>query len=126
MMIANWNKERMVSFLLRIGLASVLLYAALASFMDPDTWASFLPKFLRDAFPDQIKLFLFGFSVYELLLVCVLLLDKYVYQAAILSALTMIGILVFNAQGMDVIFRDVAIMFMALALAVLKKDNAAS
>ena len=126
MMIANWNKERMVSFLLRVGLASVFLYAALASFMDPETWATFLPKMLRDTFPDQILMFLFAFSIYELLLVAVLLLDTFVYWAAILSALTMIGIVVTNAAGMDVVFRDVAIMFMALALAVLKKPVASN
>ena len=75
----------------------------------------------RDTFPDQMKLILFGFSSYELVLVALLLLDMYVYQAAILSALTMIGIVMTNAAGMDVVFRDVAIMFMALALAVTKK-----
>lgn len=123
MMIANWNRERMVSFLLRVGLASVFVYAALAAFMDPEIWAGFLPKFLRDMFPDQIRYFLMAFSSYELILVALLLADKYVFQAAVLSALTMVGILVFNAQGMDVLFRDVAIMFMAAALAVLKKDQ---
>ncbi|OGE84442.1 MAG: hypothetical protein A2846_02665 [Candidatus Doudnabacteria bacterium RIFCSPHIGHO2_01_FULL_49_9] len=126
MLISNWKKDRLISFLLRIGLASVFLYAALAAFMDPDTWANFLPKFLRDMFPDQIRYFLMAFSLYELALVAVLLLDKFVYWAAIFSALTMVGILVFNAQGMDVIFRDVAIMFMAAALAVLKKDEPAA
>lgn len=113
------NRERLVSFFLRIGLTAVFIYAAIASFMDPDTWASFIPSFMGEIVP--VKTLLMAFSVYELVLAILLFLDRYVFAAAILSALTMAGIVVTNAPGMDVVFRDVAIMFMALALAALKK-----
>lgn len=113
------NRERLVSFFLRVGLASVFIYAATASFMQPDTWASFLPQFIGNIVP--LKTALFAFSVYELILAALLLADRYVFGAAILSALTMAGILITNTAGMDVLFRDAAIMFMALALAALKK-----
>lgn len=119
MLTGDVQRERLVSFFLRMGLAAVFLYAAIASFMDPDTWATFLPSFMGDMMP--LRTVLFAFSVYELVLAALLLLDKYVFSVAVLSALTMIGILVTNAAGMDVLFRDVAIMFMALALAALKK-----
>lgn len=113
------TQERLVSFLLRIGLATVFLYAAIASFMDPDTWASFFPLFMREMMPQ--KTLLFVFSIYELLLVLFLLLEKQVFYVAILSALTMFGIVAVNATGMDVVFRDIAIGFSALALAMLYK-----
>jgi len=119
MISGDVSRQGLVSFFLRIGLAAVFLYAAVASFMDPDTWATFLPTFMGEMVP--LKTLLFAFSAYELVLAAALLLDKYVFQVAVLSALTMIGILVTNAAGMDVLFRDVAIMFMALALAALKK-----
>src|SRR3989344_5747529 len=112
-------REKLVSFFLRIGLAAVFTYAAIASFMDPDTWASFIPSFMGEMVP--VKSLLMVLSVYELILAALLLLDRYVLVAAIFSALTMAGILATNTAGMDVLFRDVAIMFMALALAALKK-----
>lgn len=113
------NRQRLVSFFLRIGLAAVFIYAATASLLNPDTWASFIPSFAAEILP--VKILLAAFSVYELLLAGVLLLDRFVFPAAILSTLTMAAILATNAAGMDVLFRDVAIMFMALALAALKK-----
>ncbi len=119
MFTGDINRERLVSFFLRIGLAAVFIYAAVASFMDPDTWASFIPAFMGQIIP--VKTLLVIFSIYELVLAALLLLDRYVLAAAIFSALTMAGILATNTAGMDVLFRDVAIMFMALALAALKK-----
>lgn len=112
-------REKLVSFFLRIGLAAVFIYAAIASFLDPDTWASFIPSFVGEIVPPQALLMVF--SLYELALAGVLLLDRFVFPAAALAALTMAAILITNAAGMDVLFRDVAIMFMALALAALKK-----
>lgn len=114
------TRERLVSFFLRIGLAAVFVYAAIGSFLDPDTWASFIPSFMGEMVP--VKALLMAFSVYELVLAMLLLADRYVFAAAILSAATMAGIVLVNAPGMDVVFRDVAIMFMALALAALKSN----
>ncbi|OGE78965.1 MAG: hypothetical protein A2751_00665 [Candidatus Doudnabacteria bacterium RIFCSPHIGHO2_01_FULL_46_14] len=119
MLTGDLSRQRLVSFFLRIGLAVVFIYAAIASFMDPDTWASFIPSFMDRMIP--LKALLMIFSVYELVLAALLLWDRYVFTTAILSALTMLGIVIMNAPGMDVVFRDVAIMFMALALAALKK-----
>ena len=70
-----------------------------------------------------MKIFLPIFSVYEIALGLWLLSNKKTFYAAILSALTMAGIVIFNLQGMNVVFRDVTIFFAAAALAVLTKDN---
>ena len=113
------NKERLVSFLLRVGLATVFLYAAFGAFLDPDSWVGFLPLWMRNLVPE--RLLLAGFSSYEIVLSLWLLSDKYIKYAAALSALTLAAVIVQNYQAMDIVFRDVAILFSALALYVLVK-----
>ncbi|MBU6141740.1 hypothetical protein KGO95_01295 [Patescibacteria group bacterium] len=105
------------SFLLRIGLASVFLYAAVASFIEPDAWIGYLPVFLRHIFP--ANLLLAGFSTYQIVLSLWLLTGKRAFYAALLSALTLVGIIVANIGALDIIFRDFAILFASLALAAL-------
>ncbi|HUZ92750.1 MAG TPA: hypothetical protein VNG29_01995 [Candidatus Paceibacterota bacterium] len=107
----------LVSFLLRIGLASVFLYAAVAAFIEPDAWIGYLPIFLRHIFP--ANLLLAGFSTYEALLSLWLLSGKKAFYAALLAAITLVGIIVANIGALDIVFRDFAIFFSALALAAL-------
>lgn len=107
----------LVSFLLRIGLASVFLYAAVAAFIEPDAWIGYLPIFLRHMFP--ANLLLAGFSAYQILLSFWLLSGKKALYAALLSALTLVGIIIANIGALDIVFRDFAILFAALALAAL-------
>lgn len=107
----------LVSFLLRAGLASVFLYAAVAAFIEPDAWIGYLPVFLRHMFP--ANLLLAGFSTYQILLSLWLLSGKKTFYVALLSALTLVGIIVANIGALDIVFRDFAILFAALALAAL-------
>ena len=111
------NSIPTVSFLLRVGLASTFLYAAIASFFDPYSWIGYFPAFMKGIVPDSVLLN--GFSIYEILLSLWLLSGKEQFYAAILSALTIAGIIIFNLGLLDVIFRDFAILFSAAALAVL-------
>ena len=111
------NSISIVSFLIRAGLASVFLYAAIGSFAEPDSWIGYMPMFLRNIFPAD--LLLTGFSIYQIILSLWLLSGKYVFYAALLSALTLVGIIVANLGVLDVLFRDFAILFSAAALAVL-------
>jgi len=113
------KKELLISFLLRVGLALVFLYAATASFLEPDSWIGFLPGFMRDIMPAKILLSLF--SIYEIVLAFWLLSGKKTFYAAILAAATMFAITVTSLGALDIVFRDVAIFFMATALAVLSK-----
>ena len=115
------NNKYLVSFLLRIGLVIAFLYAAVASFLDPNSWIGFLPQWLRNIFP--ANLLLIGFSVYEVGLSLWLLAGKKTFPAAIFSIATMLGIIIVNMRALDIVFRDVAIMFMAIALAVLSKSK---
>jgi hypothetical protein len=117
-------QTRLVSFLLRTGLAIAFLYAAIASFLEPISWIGFFPAFLRELLPAEILLMVF--SVYELGLALWLLSGKASYYAGLLSAATLAGIIVFNLGALDIIFRDIAILASALALVALEKPEPSS
>lgn len=111
------NQKNLPDILLRVGLASVFLYAAVASFVKPLSWIGFFPAFMQHVFPGYLILNIF--SVYEIVLALWILSGKKVFYAAILAALTLSGIIVFNLTILDIVFRDFAIIFAALALAAL-------
>ncbi len=110
------SQKQLASFLLRCAIASVFVYAAVASFLTPDNWIGFFPIFLRHLFLQNILLG--GFSVYELVLALWLLSGKYTFFAAIFSALTLSGVVIFNLDQLDIVFRDFAIILAAASLAV--------
>ncbi|HEY4964194.1 MAG TPA: hypothetical protein VIH90_05855 [Candidatus Saccharimonadales bacterium] len=108
------NRNKLASLLLRIGLASVLLYASISAFKTPSDWIGFLPHILTSRFPGHI---LIGFfSVYEMLLAFWLLSGYYIKYAAILAALTFSGIILTNLKLLPLTFRDITMVFAALAL----------
>ena len=110
------NQKTVAIFLLRAAIASVFFYAAIASFITPDNWVGYFPIFLRHMIPQG--LLLPGFSVYELALAMWLLSGKYIFYAAILACITLLGIIIFNIDQLDIVFRDFAIILSAASLAV--------
>jgi hypothetical protein len=117
----NFSKERLVSFLLRMGIGLVFFYAAVAAFITPDNWVGFFPQWLHDIIPGTVLLPIF--STYEILLALWLISGKHTYWAALLAAATLLAIVLPNILVLDVIFRDIAILFSALALAALSKPQ---
>ncbi len=101
--------------LLRVGLAIVFLYAAISSTVQPSDWIGYLPSILTDHFSATVLLKVF--SVYELLLAAWLLSGVYVRYGALLCAVTLGGIVASNFSLLPISFRDIGLMFAALALA---------
>jgi len=110
------KQKQTVGFLLRLSIASVFLYAAIASFLQPDNWVGFFPPFLSKIFP--LGFILNGFSFYQFSLSLWLLSGKKTFYAAILAAITLLGIITVNFAQLDILFRDFAILIGAIALAV--------
>ena len=108
--------EPLVSFFLRSGLAVVFFYAGIASLLTPENWIGFVPDFVRSIFPASI--FLALFSIYQIILGIWLLSNKKIFYASILSVLTMFFIVITNIFLFDILFRDIAILLMAIALAI--------
>ena len=115
------DKNYLAIFFLRIGIAFAFFYVAISSFLNPISWIGFIPKFVELFVPAQT--FLYGHAAFDMLLGIWLLTNRKIFYAAILSALTMFGIIIFNLSAMDIIFRDVAIFFSCVALAVLVKNS---
>jgi uncharacterized membrane protein YphA (DoxX/SURF4 family) len=106
-----------VSLLLRAGLAIVFLYAAISAIRTPEAWISYVPSFTTRFV--SAKTSLDGISTVQIILSIVLLSGKYVRYAAALSAALLAGIIVFNFSTLLITFRDIGLVFMAVALAVL-------
>lgn len=107
------NKD-MASLMLRVGLAAVFLYAAVSSLQHPVEWIGFLPAFMRDIVPGATLIKIF--AVYELALAAWLVSGRRVRYAGLVSAATLAGIVITNPGQLIVTFRDIGLVFMALAL----------
>lgn len=115
------DKTKLATLILRVGLAFSFSYAALSSFLEPDQWIGWFPALLKQLIPNPPLLLLF--SIYEILLAVWLLSGKKTFFAALLSAATLAGIVIFNLSQMIVVFRDLSLCLSALSLAVLTKDD---
>ncbi len=109
------SRTSLAPLFLRLGLATVLLYASVSSTLQPNEWIGYLPPILTDHFDANVLLTLF--SIYELLLAIWLLSGMYVRYAALLCAVTFVGIITSNIGLFSISFRDIGLMFAALALA---------
>ncbi len=115
--IKKRGKNWWVSLSLRIGLAIVFLYPAISAITEPLAWTGFIPPFISSVI-DPI-LFLHIHSAFELLLVIWFLSNWKVKYPAILGGLFTIAIVVTNLGAFSLVFRDVAVIFMCIALAIL-------
>lgn len=113
------KKDILISFLLRSGLAIVFLYAAISSLLSPDRWVGFVPGFMENIISREN--FLIIFSIYEIILSVYLLSNRRIFLVSILSSITLLFILAINVVQLDILFRDIAILFMSLALLALSK-----
>lgn len=107
-------------WLLRIGLATMFLYAAIDSFIHPSDWVGFLPSFVIAMFDAELLLKIF--SVFEIALAAWLLSGVYTRYAALLAAAMLIGITVSNFSLLAISFRDIGLACGALALAALADE----
>lgn len=105
---------RLVSWLLRIGLAATFLYAAIASLRAPLEWAGFLPSFLTAQFNAQQLTTVF--AAYEIGLSLWLLSGWRQRLSGLICALTLLGIIFANPLQLIITFRDFGLFFAALAV----------
>lgn len=114
------DRPGLPALLLRLGLAVILLYAAIGSFVNPREWIGYFPAFMTELVDKNILLNIF--SAYELALAAWLLSGVRVRSAALLTAATLAGIVLANFDLFAITFRDIALIFAALALAALAKE----
>jgi len=111
-----------VEILLRIGVAFAFIYPAVAAFFDPLSWVGFFPIFLRDIVPND-TLLLHAFGITEIVIALWVLVGKRIFVPSSIAAVYLAGIILFNLSLFDIIFRDLPILLMAVALAVLHYEE---
>jgi uncharacterized membrane protein YphA (DoxX/SURF4 family) len=114
MSIKNVHNENVAAWALRLGLIFVFLYAGVGSLMHPLEWIGFLPGLLTKHL--DANALIKAIAIYELVLVAWLLIGKYLKIVAALCALTLVGIIVSSPGNLLITFRDVGLVFMAVAL----------
>lgn len=120
----NVSMERAPQLLLRAGLALMFLYAAISGLTNPDSWVGYLPHLITERI-DAHTILPF-FSMYELILAAWLLSGLFVRYAALLVAATLAGIVASNISLFAITFRDMSLLFAALALAAMPEPEAKS
>lgn len=103
--------------LLRIGVAVAFLYPPISALHDPYAWVGYFPAFLTNLPVDPVTL-LHIFGVFEVIIGVWILIGRAIAIPSILAALSLAAIVLLNLAQIDVLFRDIPIALMALALAL--------
>ena len=119
--IKKMENNKLISLLLRAGIAFSFFYAAIFSFVNPTNWIGFFPSFLTNLIPGVILLPIF--SVYEILLGLWLISNKKIFYASVLSSMTLFSVVIFNLGVLDIVFRDISILFASIALSFLSREE---
>ena len=114
------EKERLASVLLRIGIALTFLYASYSSLTNPTSWVGFVPDFVGNFI--QVNLFLELFSYFQIALSVWLLSGYKMFYSGIVTVLVTLPIVILNPIQMDIVFRDITIIFAGLALTTLNES----
>lgn len=116
------HTDKKIDWLLRIGVGFAFLYPPISALLNPFAWVGYLPLFVTNIFPDAIVL-LHIFGVVEVIIGLWILSGKKIFIPSTLAALMLAGIIVFNFSQMDVLFRDIPILLMAVALMISHKST---
>lgn len=115
------NNNKIAKYFLRFGLAFVLVYASIEIYLHPANFLKYVPQIMLSMLP--VDLFLDSFGVIEIALAAWLLTGWRGEIPSFLTFLMMVGIIVFNPEHFQVLFRNVAIAFAGLALILLERSR---
>jgi len=105
------------SWIIKLGLAFILAYVSIDSFISPDLWIGFLPGWATSTV--SAKLLLDLFSIAQLVLAAGLLWRQVSAYAALLTAVLLGAIVLTDLQDFLIVFRDLGLACAAAGVAVL-------
>jgi len=109
--------------LLRIGLAFAFLYPPFAAFSDPYSWIGYFPAALADLVAPHGILLLHTFGVIEIVLALWILFGKRIFIPSVTATVLLLAIVVANPSQFPILFRDVALAFIGLSLAIAHRPH---
>lgn len=110
------RREQIAHLTLRIGVAFAFLYPPLRAIYDPVSWLGYFPHLLT-SLPIDTLVLLHGFGAIEIVLALWILSGRNIRIPAVLATLLLLVIVAFNWADIDIVFRDISIALMTLALA---------
>ncbi len=114
---------RTAELLLRLGVAFAFLFPAVNAVIDPYSWIGYFPSFVR-TFPIEEMVMLHVFGFIETVIGLWLIWGKRLFVPAVAATVILLAIVAFNLGDFQVLFRDLSIAAMALALAILNRPKA--
>ena len=116
------REARIAYFLLRAGVAFAFLYPPVNALQDPNSWIGYFPPFVL-AFGEQFgisqEIALQIFGILEVIIGLWLLSGWRIFLPSLAAAAMLIAIVVFNMPQFQVVFRDLSLAVVALALALM-------
>lgn len=114
-------KARVAHTALRVGAAFAFIYPAVNAWSDPNAWIGYFPPFVLSwgaalGLDNMVVLHIFG--VVELGIGAWLLWGRHLFWPSALATVMLVAIVVFNIPQMQIVFRDLSIAAMTLALAL--------
>lgn len=103
---------------LRISLAFAFLYPAISGFISPVKWIGYLPSFIADISFLTPAISLMIMEIIQIIVALWLLFGKNPYYPGILASLLLAGIIVFNLNLFEIVFRDIALLLVSIALVI--------
>ena len=111
------KKDKLILLMLQIGISFTFVYAAISSFINPQSWIGFIPNFITNTITRSYILAFFSF--YEILLSIWLLSSKKLFYSSLLSSITLFFITILNFDSLDIVFRDIGLLFASISLVIL-------
>ncbi|MBI4151359.1 hypothetical protein HY496_00170 [Candidatus Woesearchaeota archaeon] len=110
------KEQKLATFFLRTGLAVVFLYAGISTLLNSSAWIGFVPHWLGVVIPREVFLFVHG--LFDICIGIWLMSGKKQFYSSLFASLSLASIVIFNIGVLDIVFRDIALLFAAVALMV--------
>ncbi|MEK7087721.1 MAG: hypothetical protein AAB891_00340 [Patescibacteria group bacterium] len=108
--------SRTSNLLLRIALAFAFLYPAYGFFTNPNDWVGYIPAFVK-GFGLSQDMLLWTLTGGHIIIALWLLSGWRIVIPSVAAALFLGGVVYFNFNQIDILFRDISLALAALALA---------
>jgi|SRR3989344_4372087 len=123
------NSPQTAHLALRVGLAFAFLYPPISALSDPVSWAAYFPAFVhallaQAGLPISPLVLLHAFGVLQVIIALWLLSGWRIRLPSALAVLMLVAIVAFNLNQLDVLFRDIALAAIAIALVLWPSPSA--